>query len=260
MLRKKAVLVIAATIGIALVIVLALWSRTRTSAPPFLADVKQNAYDDFVRATKLLIGTTDQAEDLGEFLRLNRPALDLLRQGLRQKFEAPAETYDLQTFASLVIPNMGSLKPLAHALKAEGQHAEDAGNYRKAAAIYLELIQFGQKIQAGPTIFVLHGLSAEDLGFKALQKIEPKLESADRIKAAAELERLNKTRISFEEVVKRERYFMRRSSPTPFHYFMGLRMTQSAIDSAAKKYERQVKWELEFAEKLRKGATEPAAK
>src|SRR6187551_1805013 len=97
--RKKWVLVIVGALAVLLLASLIAWSTAKRSAPPFLAGMTQNSYDDFVKATKLLTGNPADAADLESFIRTNQPALDTFRAGLKKRFEAPAETYDLQAFA-----------------------------------------------------------------------------------------------------------------------------------------------------------------
>jgi hypothetical protein len=42
----------------------------------------------------------------------------------------------------------------------------------------------------------------------------------------------------FEEILARERFFMRRNAATPYHYVVGLFLTRAAIKNAQGKYER----------------------
>jgi hypothetical protein len=250
MLRKKWVLVIGGALAVLLLASLITWSTAKRSAPPFLAGLTQNSYDDFVKAGKLLIGTVEDG-DLETFVRTNRPALDTVRAGLKKRFEAPAETYDMQAFANLVMPNMSYLKQLGKAIKAEGTLAEDSGKYTEASTIYLDLIECGQKIQAGPLIFLLMGLAVEDMGHKSLQGIEKHLKEPDRQEIATRLSKLAENRIPFEEILARERFFARRNSPTPFHYLFFARMMKAGIDSAERKYDTMVKAEQQLLDQFK---------
>jgi len=234
-----------------LLVAMVAWSATKKGPPPFLAGLKQNAYDDFIKAGNSLIGTFEDADDPKAFIRTNQPAFNAFRAGLPRRFEAPVETYDLQTFSALVMPKLALLKRLGQTIKAEGKLAEDSKNYTDAARIYLELIDFGQKIQAGPVIFLLVGLAVEDMGLKSLQSMENRLKEPDRAQIAQRLAKLAADRISFEEVMRRERYFGRRNSPTPFHYLISLRMTRAAIDKARSKYNTVVKSEKQLVEQLK---------
>src|SRR5262245_47399933 len=126
MLRKKWVLILGGLLVVLLVASFLGWSATKKGPPPFLKGISQNGYDDFVKAGNLLIGNIEDA-DSEAFMRTNQPALNAFREGLRQPFEAPAETYDLQTLASLIMPNLAVLKRLGQTIKAEGKLAEDSG-------------------------------------------------------------------------------------------------------------------------------------
>ena len=254
MLRRKSIL-IPGVIALILAIGLVMWSASRNSAPEFLAGLSQNAYDDFVRAGNPMAGFPDEL--MQDFMRTNHVTLDLLRRGLGKRFEAPAETYSMETFGAIVMPNMALFKRLGQTLKAAGKNAEEEAKFAEAASIYLDLIQFGQKAQAGPVIFCLIGLAVEDMGLRGLQNLESNLNGSERAQVASKLEQLVAERLSFEEILKRERYFGRRNSPTPFHYLISVRMSRPAIQSAHAKYDRQVKAERDFIAKLRSEAKQP---
>ena len=250
MLRKKSVLIIGVIVALVLA-GLVMWSASRNAAPAFLAGLSQNGYDDFVKAGNSLSILPTANKVPKDSVHTNPRMLEIFRAGLKKKFEAPAETYRMETMASRVMPNMALLKQLAQAVKAEGENLEDQGRFGEAAWIYVELIEYGQKVQAGPVIFCLVGLALEDMGLKALQGIETKLKDLERAQVVSRLEQLAAERISFEDVIKRERYFGRRNSLTPFHYLIALRMSRPAMDNARAKHDREVKAERDFIAKLK---------
>ena len=253
--RRK--VIAAVVVCLVLAIGMIVWSGSRKSDPDFALKAKPNAYDDFTKAGKMLMGSPMPAGKDEAFVARNKPALDAFRFGLKKRFEAPLETYDLQTFSNLVLPNMGAFRNLAQAVKAEAEAAVLAGNYPQAASIYLEIIQFGEKIEAGPLVFLLSGLSVEDIGRKGLEGLQAQLSGMDRAAAAEKLKDLQTERITFEQVQKRETYFGRRNSLTPIHYIVGRRLARGAIESARLKYKKALDTQAALIEKL--GSPPPSA-
>jgi hypothetical protein len=130
---------------------------------------------------------------------------------------------------------------LALALNNEASFAEQRGKYDEAATVYLDIIRFGQKVETGPIIFMLVGASIEQIGFRGLDQIRDRITSPERSKASAQLKVLNQNRISFEQVMERERYFARRNASTPLHYFVGVFQSRAPIQKAKAKYEKHLR-------------------
>ena len=114
--------------------------------------------------------------------------------------------------------------------------AEQNGDYASAARSYVDIIRLGQTIQAGPLIFMLVGVSIERIGVEALTELEPNLGGETRSQIAGTLKQLNETRLPFERVEMRERYFIRRGSPTPIHYLLFTRHVRAAMDRGKQKH------------------------
>lgn len=234
MFRKRIVagaITLTVFLGIAL-----LWSAASTE-PLFLRGLEANGYESFVRASKLVerVDTPTNTGEFGAYLASNRPAFQAVREGLKLRSELPARFYERHDLGMDVL---ASFKALGRGMRIEGQHAEAQSRYSDAANTYLDVIRFGQKVEAGPLIHLLLGLSLEALGLRDLERIEPHLNAAERARVAAELKALHSARLPFEEILDRERYFMRRNSATPFHYFMGLYMTKAPVAKARSKHEK----------------------
>jgi hypothetical protein len=253
---RKIGFVFVAVIALLAIIGGVLWAKGKSGAPPFLEGVNPNGFDDFVKATSLIAVNSTEAgeetEQLSEAIKANRPAREALRRGLELKVEAPATVYDVQTIGPY-LNQLGDLKKLAQILKLEGTLAEKEGKPLEAARIYLEIMKFGQKVQSGPLISCLSGLAIEVLGFRELSRLEPELKAADRVEIANALEKLNRERVHFEEVVQRERFVLRKNSATPIHYLLLAPRLKPAIENARSKHERQIDDQRKLIEDLRKG-------
>jgi hypothetical protein len=235
MSRKKLTVLALATLGVLLLGTVFIWHTQVTV--PFTEGMQTNGYDTFVYAASLLVsdGSTVSADQYGSFVITNREAFAAVRQGSKLKVEVPGDAYVQK---NLALDKLSSFKGLAQAMKVEGQYAELQQRYGDAANTYLDIIRFGQKLEAGPIIHFLMGLAVEKIGLRGLEHLEPNLQGAERAHVSAELRTLTGSRLAFKEVLDRERYFMRRNSATPVHYFMGLYLTKAAVSKARAKHEK----------------------
>jgi hypothetical protein len=209
---------------------------------PFTKGLQKNGYDTFVRAAAFLHsdGSTVRTNDYPAFLMTNRQALAIVREGLKLRAELPAKAYEragVWEHTGLQLDDLSLFKGLSNALKVEGQHAEIQQRYGDAANTYLDIIRLGQKVEAGLLIHFLVGLALENTGLRALEQIEPHLPPSERARVAAELKALQRSRLTFAEILNRERFYMRRNSATPLHYFVGLYMTRAAVAKSRAKHE-----------------------
>ncbi len=236
-MRRKIQLIITALIlGIAALGFL-IWTANKGINTPLFLDAKSNAYDALILAKNNLgeIRPDPTSAQLAQIVTNNAEALRLMRAALEKPFEAPEGAYHVQS-VNPVLDNIGRFKELALLLKCEGLLAEQNGNFAAAARSYIEIIRLGQKIQAGPLIFMLIGVSIERIGVEALTQLEPNLAGDPRSQTSATLKQLNETRLPFEEVEMRERFFRRRGSPTPIHYLIFTRHVRAAIERGKQKH------------------------
>lgn len=260
MLRKRPILVLFATLFILSGIGILLWTSNSNTEPPFLKNAQPNGYHEVARASSLLSGdpppvSETNAAELAAIVQTNRAALDALRAALKLNIEAPAEAYE-QTTIDKYLETAARIKRLAQTLKYEGRLAELQDRHSQAAAIYLELMQFGQKMQPGPLISSLLGLAIEELGRISLEKLEPKITGPSRSRIAADLENLNNSRLPFDETMRRERYFMRRNSPSPLHYFFATYTSRAAWPRHRSKYDRVHQSTAHLIQKFRETTAE----
>ena len=236
MRRKTQIMITALILAIAALGFL-IWNANRGIDTPMFLDAKSNAYDALMFAEKQLgdFSPDPDSGKLAQSVTNNAEALRVMRAALEKPFEAPEATYDNQLI-NAVLGNIGRFKTLALAAKCEGILAEQNGDFPSAARAYVDIIRLGQKIEAGPLIFMLIGVSVERIGVEALERIEPKLINPTRGEVAATLKQLNETRLPFGEIERRERYLRRRASPTAIHYIIFTRHVRAAMEKGNDKH------------------------
>src|SRR5690606_27750613 len=126
-----------------------LWSRGKAATPKFLI-TPAPAYETLLRASRALGDNRADpgTNELAEYVEANAPAMKMVREALTQKFEAPIAAYDVATMGN-IMPELGSFKSLALALRNEGAYWESRTNYVKAAEAYLDVIRLGTKVESG---------------------------------------------------------------------------------------------------------------
>lgn len=247
MLQKRlAVLVVGLVVGV-LAAVIIIWSKGRGQAPYEMGGAA-NGYESFLKAGTLMgnVQLPTGTNGYADFVATNREALAMVREGLKLRAEAPESAYDVQTVA---LDKMATFKSLGKAMEIEGKYAEVQGKFGEAANVYLDLVRFGQKAEAGPLIHFLVGLALQNMGLRGLDGLEPKLKGAERARVAAELKALEESRMAFQEIVERERFFMRRNAATPLHYALGLYLTRTPIAKARENHEKHGREMARVAEK-----------
>jgi hypothetical protein len=236
-MRRKTQLVVTVVILAIGALGFLIWTANRGITSPMFRHPEANAYEALIFAQNQLgsISPDPTSAEIAESVTNNAKALKLMRAALEKPFEAPEAVYDPRA-SNAMLNNVGRFKALALAAKREGMVAEQNGDYAGAARSYMDIIRLGQSIQAGPLIFMLVGVSIERIGVEALTQLEPKLTGDTRSQTAATLKQLNETRLPFEEVEMRERYFRRRASPTPIHYLVFTRHVRAAMESGKQKH------------------------
>ena len=248
-MRRKSLLLL---LGLALFIgaALFLWARTKSVTPPFIGS-NRIGYYNLVRAVNLLqdLNHEPATNYIATYLHTNAAALKLLREALNQPCEAPPETY--QT-GMVNVNDMGAFKNLALVLKVEGRQAELQHRPADAARSYLDMIRLGQKVESGPLVSLMIGLSIEKSGLDSLEKLAPQLTGPARAEVATTLKQLNTQRIAYSAIEERERYIRRKLSPTPLHYMIASRAVRAAMNKGQQKYEATEQESAQLASELEK--------
>jgi len=150
--------------------------------PPPPALPADNGFDDCVRAASLLKDTekldkldaSKQPRQAQALVKLNRPALDLVRKALPKEYMTPqVKKWDEE------FPYLKGFRSIGRLFLMEGQLKASAGDIRGAAESFLDARRFGALIPYGGS--VLHwsvGVAVSQLGYAGLESICPRLDSS----------------------------------------------------------------------------------
>jgi hypothetical protein len=216
-----------------LLVALVFAMRRPPELPDFLEKIaEQEAYRKLLEGTQMLVGDPSAVDKvvrekvmtvngkvtefresrekkLAAFVAKNSRAYGVVEKALNEPVEAPAARYERGHF------NMGdfvSAKQFASTLMFKGELAEAEKRYDDAARAYFDSVRLGEKIEHGPMINYLVGAAIERGGLKRLEKLMVKLSAAELRHWAAEVQALNRGRMPFKEIIRREDYFMARNA------------------------------------------------
>jgi hypothetical protein len=170
-------------------------SQQRASADLF--DPKlTTAYTNLLDIAADLAGYPDP-EDPAAFVAQNQSALAALHRAIQQPVEAPQTYY----------PFAAAGWRLTHALIAEAKYAENQKRYRDAADIYFDTLRLGERLEHGPLLKPTVGISAQRMALTRLHSLIPNLSNQDLSDLAPALRSFNRDRITFDELMRRNRYY-----------------------------------------------------
>ncbi len=203
--RRRSTLALGVVVGLAGLAVV--WIISGWAPPAPLPN--PNGYDDFLAAGKLATGRiADQPlfdhERLREVVATNAEALRLVRLGLSRQCSVP--TASALTNVSSWTHELSMLKRLGGLLADQGRLHELEGRPGKAALVYAEAIRYGNETSRGG--FLVHrivGLASERNGCWLLENVVPKLGGTDARPVIAELQRVDKARVPWDEIRRNER-------------------------------------------------------
>lgn len=191
----------------------ALLILTANKSAPLPPLPNPNGYDDFVTAGNLVSDRTAmpyemEREALSEFVSTNAEPLRLARLGLSRICSVP--TAEVLTNFHGRINDLMAIKWVAQLLAGEGRLAEMEGRTNDAARCYVDDIRLGNEVsRGGLMIHRLVGIACETTGCERLAKLVPNLKPEEARPLIAELERANKTAVTWAEVRKLEKVFKR---------------------------------------------------
>ena len=210
-IHKKLIILIAivviVTIGLAI-----FQPRQHPPAPPLPIP---NGYDDFVKARQMLATNAGDyylmnAGELHELMAQNSNALSLVRTGLSHESRVPL-AYSQDHMRSH-LSELASMKALAQALAAEGKLAELEHRNSDAARAYLDAMRLGNEAaRGGPLIDALVRIAIESIGSTGLQSVATNLGVNECREVVVALETIGKNEESFEDVMKSQKEWSRRS-------------------------------------------------
>jgi len=199
------------TLLLALVAVLALtmlvmrvflmgWATPRSPNP--------NGYDDFLKAAGSVTGDVGHAwgldrDGLRALVSANSEALRLVRLGLSRQCAVPADS--AMTNVEGTASDLAGIERLAQLLAAEGRLWEMDNRLADAARSYLDAIHLGNETSRGG--FLINrgfGIACEKIGGSPLSKLAPKLSKEEARSLIVELEKIDNSRVPWEEIRRNE--------------------------------------------------------
>jgi hypothetical protein len=200
---------------------------------------RPNGYDDFLKAGAAITPNVGDYnimsnEALRELVSTNAESLRLLRLGLTRQCAVPPDT--ALTNIPGLMTDLATMKRLAQLLAAEGLLQQQDKQPVEAAHTYLDAIRFGNDISRGGVLICrLVGVACEAIGRAPLAKLVPRLSPAQDRQLIGELENIDSTRVSWDEVRAAERRYARHymaKEPNPIVWIVGWWQNRSAIKRA----------------------------
>ena len=180
-----------------------------------------NGYDDFLKAGAAVTGDLARTSDLDELHALvatNSEALRLLSLGLTRR--SSLSTVSAITNFGATMHDLPKFKALALLLEVNGRLAELEHRPAEAAANYVKAMRLGNEMSRGG--FVIHrlvGVACQAIGSRSLTKLLPTLTCEEARPFIPELQELDASAVTWDEVSRNERAFSRyelRKSYNPF--------------------------------------------
>jgi hypothetical protein len=205
---------------------------TRTPPPPALPN--PNGYDDLVRAGQAITGDLSnpaalEGESLRALVTTNAETLKLTRLGLSRACRVPTESAARNM--NMILADLPRLKAVARLLCAEGRLAEIDSRPAEAARSYADVIRLGLALSQGG--FIIHrlvGIACESMGGRALVNLLPQLTREEMGVLAAELEKIDGSGVTWDEVRRNENRFARAQLgpvPNPLRALVGFWQTRA---------------------------------
>ena len=210
--------------------------------PPIQPLPNPNGYDDFVQAGEIVKAGAKadftelknlSREELLVLVSKNAKALQIARTGLQQESRVPL---DYSPTSRARFDKLPSIKYLAFAFMTEGKLAEVENRFNDASKSYLDLVRLANQSGRGGTLIdEMVSIAFEAMVTENLQKLPGRLDAKSCRETAATLETLDAQRQSWNEVMRQEDAWSRRTFPE-------LRYRLSALMAAnsQKKIERHV--------------------
>jgi hypothetical protein len=241
--------------GAVLVALLASTMGRSPARPPPLPN--PNGYDDFVKAGGAVLGNIGDWSDLDHdrlvaLVSTNAEPLRLLRLGLTRQCVMPMDS--ALTNAAGMMNQLARMKRLVHLLAAEGRLREMENQPAEAARSYVDAIRYGNEMSRGGFIITrLVGIACEAIGYAPLAKLAPKLNPDDARAVLRDLDKLDSGHVTWAEVQRNERHFMRyqmRRHVNPIMWVMGWWQSRQAMQRGETKHKTVVARERLLAVEL----------
>lgn len=175
------------------------FALSKSPAPLKVAIPIPNAYDTYTSAVTLMRGPLAGPNALSAPLAAatNQAALEKLHQGLNQEILLPAVD-------PVKGPATATLRPLGTLLELEGKAFETQNAKTNAAKSYLDAVRLGRSLERGVLADVLIGLAVEKSAWACLENLTKGLDAGERAAVLAAVERVNRDREPFDQILARE--------------------------------------------------------
>lgn len=199
-----------ATVAVVFIVFIA-FITAKPEAPYALPN--PNGFDDLVNAGIAVANGVGEyqnlsLEELRIFVASHSEALALARTGLSRTCAVPVSLV-LDDFSQMSYILMGQ-KRLAQLLVAEGRLAELENRPADAAQSYLDAVRLGHENSRGGFVMNrLVGIACSAIGMSPLGRLSPQLDCEQLKTVAAELEAIDQSGVTWEEVWATEKVFMR---------------------------------------------------
>jgi hypothetical protein len=246
------VFVLAAVLAMVVLLIITLGP---SSAPAPLPN--PNGYDDFLKAAAATTGDVGNYPAMSnaalrELVTTNAEALRLLRIGLTRKCAVPPDT--ALTNISGMISDLAGMKRLAQLLAAECLLHQQDNQPIQAIRAALDAIQFGNEISRGGVLINrLVGVACEAIGRAPLARLAPSLTTEQARQVITELEKIDSTRVTWDEVCRAEGRYARHylsANPNPIVWAVGWWQNRAAKKRASDRHNTVIAQERLLAAEL----------
>ena len=202
-----------------------------------------NGYDGLVKAGQMIAGDPSDnhlnQQQLERLIATNAEALQLFRDALSNSCRVPLQYSP--SYISNHLNDLAGIKRLAQALAAEGRLAELDGHTNAAARSYVDVIRLGNACSRGGVLIdQLVGLAVERIGTTHLESLMNQLDASTCRQTAASLGALDVQSQTWDQVVRQERDWSRRTFPGIGNELQ-LLMTRKALNQAEHRAEERFK-------------------
>jgi hypothetical protein len=154
-----------------------------------------NAYSYYVKARKAMMGV---ANDKGDKLKAYAPALRLIRQGFRFRYEKPQNAPEPDSLRSFMLT-------AAQVFQRESKAELVKKDWAAAANSAVDSIRLGEDLTHGNWVDVLTGGACEDLALKNLQKTVNHVDRNTALMLAKRLEKITSQQVRFADIIQAEK-------------------------------------------------------
>ena len=179
----------------------------KPSLPDFLAN-RSDGYEQIVALGKTVDRDPKLVTNAVEFIASNPKVFQEFARVAQLHFEPPERQYEQYRMENDILP----LSRLSRAWLIREQQLEKERQFAAAADACVTNLIYCLNIERGPLINLLIGIALEQPTVHYLNQLIPKLSTNDLARLVPRLRKLNRSRIDFEEVARRERYFGKMNS------------------------------------------------